>query len=81
MVLVIIILYALSTISFAFMWFFVHFGFIDNGQSALTVFGGLTAFNNQWNVFQTTVSVTGIICTFIADGAMVRRSYHYQAST
>ncbi|KAK0231763.1 hypothetical protein EDD85DRAFT_848566 [Armillaria nabsnona] len=75
MVLVIIVLYALSTISFAFMWFFVHFGFIDNGQNALTVFGGLTAFNNQWNVFQTTVGVTGIICTFIADGAMIWRCW------
>ncbi|PBK88049.1 hypothetical protein ARMGADRAFT_1085025 [Armillaria gallica] len=75
MVLVIIILYALSTISFAFMWFFVHFGFIDNGQNALTVFGGLTAVNNQWNVVQTTVGVTGIICTFIADGAMIWRCW------
>ncbi|KAK0209813.1 hypothetical protein IW262DRAFT_1527878 [Armillaria fumosa] len=75
MVLVIIILYVLSTISFAFMWFFVRFGFIDNGQNALTVFGGLTAFNNQWNVFQTTVGITGIICTFIADGAMIWRCW------
>ncbi|PBK64681.1 hypothetical protein ARMSODRAFT_1022952 [Armillaria solidipes] len=75
MVLVIIILYVLSTISFAFMWFFVRFGFIGNGQNALTVFGGLAAFNNQCNVFQTTVGVTGIICTFLADGAMIRRCW------
>ncbi|KAK0473011.1 hypothetical protein IW261DRAFT_1611377 [Armillaria novae-zelandiae] len=75
MVLVIIILYVLSTISFALMWFFVRFGFIDNRQNVLTVFEGLTAFNNQWNVTQTTVSITGIICTFIADGAMIWRCW------
>ncbi|KAK0491970.1 hypothetical protein EDD18DRAFT_1465696 [Armillaria luteobubalina] len=75
MVLVIIILYVLSTISFALLWFFVRFGFIDNRQNVLTVFGGLTAFNNQWNVFQTTVGITGIICTFIADGAMIWRCW------
>ncbi|KAK0431792.1 hypothetical protein EV421DRAFT_1911500 [Armillaria borealis] len=47
MVFAIILLYILSTVAFAFIWFFVRFGFIDNGQDALSVFTGLTGFNSQ----------------------------------
>lgn len=75
MVLVIIVLYVLSTISLSFMWFFVHFGFIDNGQNASTVFGGLTDFNRQFYVVQTAVGITGIIGTVLADAAMIWRCW------
>ncbi|PBK88051.1 hypothetical protein ARMGADRAFT_1034331 [Armillaria gallica] len=70
MVFAIILLYILSTVAFAFTWFFVRFGFIDNGQDALTVFTGLTGFNSQWTALQISAGVTGIIGTIIADGAM-----------
>ncbi|SJL15038.1 uncharacterized protein ARMOST_18520 [Armillaria ostoyae] len=75
MVLAITALYVLSTLSFAFLWFFIHFEFINNGQNALTVFWGLTDTNSQRNVVQTTVGVTGIINTFIADAAMIWRCW------
>ncbi len=77
MVLAITALYILSTISFGFLWFFVHFGFINNGQNALTVFEGLVYNNSQYNVVQTALGITGIMTTFIADAAMVRRSHYY----
>ncbi|KAK0449055.1 uncharacterized protein EV420DRAFT_789263 [Desarmillaria tabescens] len=75
MVFAIVLLYILSTIAFAFLWFFVRFGFIDNGQDALSVFTGLTGFNSQWTAVQIGVGVTGIIGTIIADGAMIWRCY------
>lgn len=75
MVFAIILLYILSTIAFAFLWFFVRFGFIDNGQNALTVFTGLTGFNSQWTAVQISAGVTGIIGTIIADGAMIWRCF------
>ncbi|KAK0449054.1 uncharacterized protein EV420DRAFT_1647082 [Desarmillaria tabescens] len=75
MVLVIVLLYVLSTIAFSTLWFFVHFGFIDNGQTASTVFDGLTGFNSQWNVVQTIEGVVGIIAVFISDGAMIWRCW------
>ncbi len=77
MVLAITALYILSTIGFGFLWFFVRFGFINNGQNALTVFEGFEANNSQHKVVQTTSGITGITSTFIADGVMVRRSYNY----
>ncbi|KAK0209814.1 hypothetical protein IW262DRAFT_496016 [Armillaria fumosa] len=75
MVFAIILLYIISTIAFAFFWFFVRFGFIDNGQDALTVFTGLTGFNSQWTAAQISAGVTGIIGTVIADGAMIWRCF------
>lgn len=77
MVLAITALYILSTISFGFLWFFVRFGFINNGQNALTVFEGFEASNSQHKVVRMTLGITGIMSTFIADAAMVRRSYNY----
>ncbi|KAK0431791.1 hypothetical protein EV421DRAFT_2041037 [Armillaria borealis] len=75
MVLAITALYILSTISFAFMWFGVHFGFVDNGQNALTVLGGLTYNSSQHNMVQTTLCITGIMTTFIADAVMIWRCW------
>ncbi len=79
MVLAITALYILSTINFGFLWFFVHFGFINNGQNALTVFEELkdSASNSQYKVVQTTLGITSIMTTVIADAAMVRRRSYY----
>ncbi|KAK0449059.1 uncharacterized protein EV420DRAFT_1483253 [Desarmillaria tabescens] len=46
--------------------------FIDNGQSYLAEYRGLSDLNSQRNVDQIIGGVTGIICTVIADGAMVQ---------
>ncbi len=82
MVLAIITLYVLSTIDFSITWFFTRFGFIDNRENAQTVFKALLNFNtSQWKVTQTITSVSGIASTFIADGVMVRKPYHYLGNT
>ncbi|PBK88050.1 hypothetical protein ARMGADRAFT_1085026 [Armillaria gallica] len=75
MVLAITALYILTTISFGSLWFVVHFGFINDGQNALTVFESLEVRNSQYNVVQTTLGITGIMATDIADAAMIWRCW------
>ncbi|KAK0449060.1 uncharacterized protein EV420DRAFT_1483254 [Desarmillaria tabescens] len=60
----------MTTINFSLLWFFVRFGFIDNGQDALSVFMGLTSFNSQWTITQVGMGVTGTISTIISDGTL-----------
>ncbi|KAK0231762.1 hypothetical protein EDD85DRAFT_793436 [Armillaria nabsnona] len=75
MVLAITALYILTTISFGSLWFAVQFGFVDNGQNALTVFESLEVHNSRYNVVQTTLGITGIMATDIADAAMIWRCW------
>ncbi|PBK63166.1 hypothetical protein ARMSODRAFT_1024198 [Armillaria solidipes] len=75
MVFVIVLLYLMTTISFALLWFYVRFGFIDNGQDALSVFTALTSFNSQWTMTQIGVGVTGTINTVISDGTLIWRCF------
>ncbi len=49
----------MTTISFALLWFYVRFGFIDNGQDALSVFSALTSFNSQWTIVQIGMALQG----------------------
>lgn len=71
MVFVIVLLYLMTTVSFALLWFFVQFGFIDNGQDAPSVFTALTSFNSQWTITQIGMGVAGTISTVISDGTLV----------
>ncbi len=69
LVLVIILLHALITLTFAVNWSFVHSAFIKNGQSLWTVFLKLTD-----GILLATLVVGGIassISTIITDSYMV----------
>ncbi|SJL04618.1 uncharacterized protein ARMOST_07986 [Armillaria ostoyae] len=73
MIAVILVLYVMTTISFAFDWSLVHYSFIGHGANFWTVnlaFTGLGS-TDAAVISAIVLGITGCISTIIADSAMV----------
>ncbi len=71
MVFVILCLYVLDTLTFAYNWSFYHGAFIDNGWNFWTVFLASDSFTPKFKRREWVLSVSGTISTLIADTSMV----------
>ncbi len=68
LVVFIILLHALITFNIASTWSFIRAAFIDNGQSFLTVYSGLTGVNQAiaWKI-----GIPSLLCNVLTDLYMV----------
>ncbi|KAK0466020.1 uncharacterized protein EV420DRAFT_1743898 [Desarmillaria tabescens] len=73
MIIVIILIYTLTSIGFALNWSFVHSAFITvtNGQNFWTVYLKLTIGTNDKLVLS--IGITGTLCTILADSVTIWR--------
>ncbi|KAK0459015.1 uncharacterized protein EV420DRAFT_345806 [Desarmillaria tabescens] len=69
MVLVIILLHALTTISFAASWSYIHSLFIENGQSFWTIFMKMTDGTTQAAYWE--LGITASLSTILTDSYMI----------
>ncbi|KAK0226857.1 hypothetical protein EDD85DRAFT_795173 [Armillaria nabsnona] len=75
MVFVILCLYVLDTLSFAYDWTFCHWTFIDNGWNFWTVFLASNSFTPEYKRREWVVGVSGAINTLAADTSMIWRCW------
>ncbi len=71
MIFVILCLYALHTLSFAYDWLFCHEAVIDNGWNFWTVFVACDYTSPESKRRAWVVSVSSVISTLVADISMV----------
>ncbi|KAK0226895.1 hypothetical protein EDD85DRAFT_958679 [Armillaria nabsnona] len=75
MVFVILCLYVLDTLTFAYEWSFYHWAFIDNGWNFWTVFLASYSFTPEYKRIQWVQGVSGAISTLAADTSMIWRCW------
>ncbi len=71
MVFVILCLYALDTLSFAYDWSFYYWAFIDNGWNFWTVFLAFDSFTSEFKRRAWVINISGAISILVADSSMV----------
>ncbi len=71
MVFVILCLYILDTLIFAYDWSFYHEAFIHNGWNFWTVFLALQSYTPEFKRREWVINVSGAISTLVADSSMV----------
>lgn len=67
MIVVIILLYIVTTVNTALIWFFVRAAFVNNGRNFFTVYLAITT----PGIIPGAMGTTGCICSILADTAIV----------